>query len=114
MAILVLRSPEVNTHFTVPRSLSRANRVELYDVVNRTFYKLAIRRSGYSNAVLSVNGVLMLSDIVTPNGLNVQKFAALHEFQNRHSIAKEKINDFIRGHFHGYLVRVIHISSLSL
>jgi len=43
----------------------------------------------------------MILDIVTPNGLNVQKFAALHEFQNRHSIAKEKINDFIRGHFHG-------------
>jgi len=44
-----------------------------------------------------------MSDIVTPNGLNVQKFSALHEFQNRHSIAKEKINDFIRGHFHGYI-----------
>jgi len=43
------------------------------------------------------------ADIVTPNGLNVQKFAALHEFQNRHSIAKEKINEFIRGHFHGYV-----------
>lgn len=41
-------------------------------------------------------------DIVTPNGLNVQKFAALHEFQNRHAVAKDKINDFIRGHFHGH------------
>lgn len=45
--------------------------------------------------------LVILIDIVTPNGLNVQKFAALHEFQNRHSIAKEKINDFVRGHFHG-------------
>ena len=42
-------------------------------------------------------------DIVTPNGLNVQKFAALHEFQNKHSVAKEKISDFIRGHFHGFV-----------
>ncbi|VIO94976.1 Glycogen synthase, putative [Brugia malayi] len=41
-------------------------------------------------------------DIVTPNGLNVVKFAALHEFQNLHAIAKEKINNFIRGHFHGH------------
>ncbi|CAJ0959283.1 unnamed protein product, partial [Mesorhabditis belari] len=42
-------------------------------------------------------------DIITPNGLNVVKFAALHEFQNLHAVAKEKINNFIRGHFHGHL-----------
>lgn len=41
-------------------------------------------------------------DMILPNGLNVQKFAALHEFQNRHALAKEKINNFIRGHFHGH------------
>uniref|UniRef100_A0A8R1U321 Glycogen [starch] synthase n=1 Tax=Onchocerca volvulus TaxID=6282 RepID=A0A8R1U321_ONCVO len=41
-------------------------------------------------------------DILTPNGLNVIKFTALHEFQNLHAIAKEKINNFIRGHFHGH------------
>lgn len=40
-------------------------------------------------------------DVILPNGLNVQKFAALHEFQNRHALAKERINDFIRGHFYG-------------
>jgi hypothetical protein len=37
-----------------------------------------------------------------PNGLNVKKFAAMHEFQNLHVQAKEKINDFIRGHFYGH------------
>ena len=42
-------------------------------------------------------------DILTPNGLNVVKFAALHEFQNLHAVAKEKIHQFIRGHFHGHL-----------
>ncbi|CAB3404416.1 unnamed protein product [Caenorhabditis bovis] len=42
-------------------------------------------------------------DILTPNGLNVFKFAALHEFQNLHAQNKEKINNFIRGHFHGHL-----------
>jgi len=41
-------------------------------------------------------------DIITPNGLNVVKFSALHEFQNLHSLSKEKIHDFVRGHFHGY------------
>ncbi|KAK9702934.1 glycogen synthase isoform 1 [Basidiobolus ranarum] len=41
-------------------------------------------------------------DGVLPNGLNVVKFSAMHEFQNLHAIAKEKINDFVRGHFYGH------------
>ena len=40
-------------------------------------------------------------DVITPNGLNVKKFSALHEFQNLHAIYKEKINEFVRGHFYG-------------
>ncbi|KAI6200958.1 Glycogen [starch] synthase [Aphelenchoides besseyi] len=42
-------------------------------------------------------------EVLTPNGLNVVKFAALHEFQNLHAQSKEKIHDFIRGHFYGHL-----------
>lgn len=41
-------------------------------------------------------------DIVTPNGLSVKKFSALHEFQNLHALSKEKINNFVRGHFYGH------------
>ena len=41
-------------------------------------------------------------DFITPNGLNVKKFSAIHEFQNLHAMAKEKINEFVRGHFYGY------------
>ncbi|PZC71731.1 hypothetical protein B5X24_HaOG212586 [Helicoverpa armigera] len=41
------------------------------------------------------------ADIITPNGLNVKKFSALHEFQNLHALAKDKINEFARGHFYG-------------
>ncbi|KAI8926110.1 glycogen synthase [Entophlyctis helioformis] len=41
-------------------------------------------------------------DGVLPNGLSVVKFSALHEFQNRHATSKEKINEFIRGHFYGH------------
>lgn len=43
------------------------------------------------------------ADIYTPNGLNIIKFAALHEFQNLHAQNKERIHDFIRGHFYGYV-----------
>lgn len=42
-------------------------------------------------------------DGVLPNGLNVKKFSAVHEFQNLHSTNKEKIHDFVRGHFYGCL-----------
>jgi glycogen synthase len=31
------------------------------------------------------------------------KFAALHEFQNLHATNKEKIHDFVRGHFYGHI-----------
>lgn len=41
-------------------------------------------------------------DVVTPNGLNVKKFSAVHEFQNLHAMYKARIQDFVRGHFYGY------------
>ena len=40
-------------------------------------------------------------DVILPNGLNVKKFSALHEFQNLHAKSKEKVNEFVRGHFYG-------------
>lgn len=41
-------------------------------------------------------------DGVLPNGLNVKKFSAVHEFQNMHQQAKDKINEFVHGHFYGH------------
>ncbi|KAI9228454.1 MAG: glycogen synthase [Piptocephalis tieghemiana] len=41
-------------------------------------------------------------DGVLPNGLNVVKFSAVHEFQNLHAVSKERIHDFVRGHFYGH------------
>lgn len=41
-------------------------------------------------------------DGVLPNGLNIVKFHALHEFQNLHAVYKDKINEFVRGHFYGH------------
>ncbi|KAL3054016.1 hypothetical protein OYC64_006361 [Pagothenia borchgrevinki] len=42
-------------------------------------------------------------DIITPNGLNVKKFSAVHEFQNLHAQSKHRIQEFVRGHFYGHL-----------
>ncbi|PKC09560.1 family 3 glycosyltransferase [Rhizophagus irregularis] len=41
-------------------------------------------------------------DGVLPIGLNAVKFSAMHEFQNLHAQNKEKIHDFVRGHFYGH------------
>lgn len=38
-------------------------------------------------------------DFILPNGLNIQRFEALHEFQNLHSQYKEQIHQFVMGHF---------------
>jgi glycogen synthase len=39
------------------------------------------------------------SDIILPNGLQIDQFEAIHEFQNMHLTYKKKINDFVKGHF---------------
>jgi glycogen(starch) synthase len=39
------------------------------------------------------------ADAILPNGLNIHRFAALHEFQNLHRQYKEKIHEFVMGHF---------------
>jgi len=40
-----------------------------------------------------------MPDMILPNGLNIQRFAALHEFQNLHARYKERIHEFVMGHF---------------
>lgn len=39
------------------------------------------------------------ADFILPNGLNPHRFAALHEFQNLHLQYKERIHEFVMGHF---------------
>lgn len=38
-------------------------------------------------------------DLLLPNGLNIERFVAMHEFQNLHRIYKEKIHRFVMAHF---------------
>ncbi len=39
------------------------------------------------------------TDLILPNGLNVTRFTAVHEFQNLHVKFKENIHEFVMGHF---------------
>ena len=38
-------------------------------------------------------------EVVVPNGLNIERFEALHEFQNLHAQYKKEIHEFVMGHF---------------
>lgn len=38
-------------------------------------------------------------EVVLPNGLNIERFEALHEFQNLHVMYKEEIHRFVMEHF---------------
>ncbi len=38
-------------------------------------------------------------DMILPNGLNIERFEALHQIQNQHVNLKDKIHDFVMGHF---------------
>ncbi len=38
-------------------------------------------------------------DMLLPNGINIQRFAALHEFQNLHVKYKDQLHEFTVGHF---------------
>lgn len=40
-----------------------------------------------------------IPDVILPNGLNIQRFAARHEFQNLHQRYKERIHQFVMAHF---------------
>ena len=40
-----------------------------------------------------------IPDAVLPNGLNIERFVALHEFQNLHKLYKDKIHEFVMAHF---------------
>jgi glycogen synthase len=38
-------------------------------------------------------------EVILPNGINIHRFTALHEFQNLHKEFKEKIHQFVIAHF---------------
>uniref|UniRef100_A0A803XKI3 Glycogen [starch] synthase n=1 Tax=Meleagris gallopavo TaxID=9103 RepID=A0A803XKI3_MELGA len=87
------------THATLlGRYLCAAN-IDFYnnlDQVRDTLFKSAQCFRRISHSIPS-------TDVVTPNGLNIKKFSAMHEFQNLHSMYKARIQEFIRGHFYGHL-----------
>ncbi len=109
------------THATmVGRCLAAAN-IDLYSIMEQVkpeeiatqhgiFSKFQIEREAARTAtvfttVSEITGAEAehflgrVPDVLLPNGLNVERFAAPHEFQVLHQKAKERIHQFVMGHF---------------
>ena len=109
------------THATlVGRSLSSANS-ELYDYLGSIDGGAVATTHGFghrhalegaaaasADVFTTVSGITALEaqqflgrkpDTLLPNGLNVERFAAPHEFQVLHRESKQQIHEFVTGHF---------------
>jgi glycogen(starch) synthase len=109
------------THATlVGRSLSSANQ-DLYSNLSEIDGEAVALQHGCGHRFLIERAAAQASDVFTtvseitaqeaeqflgrrpdallPNGLNVERSAAPHEFQNLHQRCKEQIHDFVMGHF---------------
>lgn len=109
------------THATlVGRSLSAAN-IDLYDWLpgingeavahdHRFAHRFYIEKAAAhaSDIFTTVSGITALEaeqflgrkpDVLTPNGLNIERFSAPYQFQNLHRENKELIHEFVMGHF---------------
>lgn len=109
------------THATlVGRNLCAANE-NIYEYLSHIDAAGAAVRAGYAHrhalegaaaqsadVFTTVSGITALEaeqflgrkpDALLPNGLNVARFAAPHEFQVLHRSAKETIHQFVMGHF---------------
>ncbi len=109
------------THATlVGRSLSAAN-ADLYEILPTVNPERVAAEHGILHRHLIERAAAQAADVFTtvsditgleteqflgrrpdcllPNGLNVERFAAPHEFQNLHQQGKEQIHKFVMGHF---------------
>jgi glycogen synthase len=109
------------THATlVGRSLSAAN-IDLYDWLpgingeavaheHQFPHRYYIEKAAAHGCDIftTVSGITALEaeqflgrkpDVLTPNGLNVERFSAPYQFQNLHRENKELIHEFVMGHF---------------
>lgn len=93
-----LKKKQVSTFFRIPSSI----------LCDANFYYLKARLATVFSTVSEITAFEALHilnrqvDVITPNGLNIERFTALHTFQNLHARFKNKISNFVRGHFYGF------------
>lgn len=109
------------THATILGRYIASNRSDFYEVLDsidadaeaagyNIFPRFGIERAAAHSATIftSVSHITgreakallgRAPDEVLPNGIQITRFQAMHEFQNLHMKYKERIHDFVMGHF---------------
>ncbi|MGB0431927.1 MAG: glycosyltransferase, partial [Bacteroidia bacterium] len=109
------------THATILGRYLAANTPNYYDIIDNydwrkeskhygIFSQSSLEFQGASNANIFTTVSALTSDefnslygqkadVVTPNGLNIRRYLANYEIQNKHLEAKKKIHRFTMGHF---------------
>uniref|UniRef100_A0A4W3IDY2 Glycogen [starch] synthase n=1 Tax=Callorhinchus milii TaxID=7868 RepID=A0A4W3IDY2_CALMI len=102
------------THATLLGRYLCAGNVDFYNNLQRIYHRYCMERAAVHCAHIftTVSEITAMEaqhllkrkpEVVTPNGLNIKKFSAMHEFQNLHARSKAVIQEFVRGHFYGCL-----------
>jgi glycogen(starch) synthase len=130
VAIVLLRTWQIKistiftTHATILGRFLSAGKVDFYRNIERVnveqeagdrgiYAKYWIERAAAHGAhlfttiseITAHEATFMLGkkpDHLLPNGLQVEHFEALHEFQTLHAESKAIISDFVKGHFYGH------------
>jgi glycogen(starch) synthase len=109
------------THATLLGRYLASNTPNYYDIIDRYDWKQENKNYGiFSQVSLEYQGAKnadvfttvssltsdefgslygLKADVVTPNGLNIRRYLANYEIQNKHLEAKTKIHRFTMGHF---------------
>ncbi len=90
-----------NIHHVNWHQEARNYNVESKVLIERSAAHCATVLTSVSDVTASECAILLgrKPDVVTYNGINIERFMALHEFQNLHLEYKEKIHQFVMGHF---------------
>ncbi|MGH0134755.1 UNVERIFIED_CONTAM: hypothetical protein FKN15_006928 [Acipenser sinensis] len=92
----------VHSRVSWKSTIQKGGGATIPEVIALMWYAMCQSRIGGYVTGLAIEGGVT-KDVVTPNGLNVKKFSAMHEFQNLHSTNKVRLQEFVRGHFYGHL-----------
>jgi len=100
---LAYHSPHFYEHLPFFDIDKEAKHFGIYEesVIERFSAKFADKMTTVSQITANESAFLLKkkADVLLPNGLNIKRFVAFHEFQNLHAKFKDQINRFVMGHF---------------
>ncbi len=100
---LAYHSPHFYNHLPFFDIEKESNHFGIYteSLIERYSAKFADKMTTVSDITANESTFLLKkkADAILPNGLNIKRFDASHEFQNLHATYKDQINRFVMGYF---------------